>query len=393
MSWSLPLPLVERPAPTRPTGGDVVRMVVAAAIVVPVTVIVDRELASESSGVGGPWLLLLGLVCIPVAFARSARLASALAAVAIAVVLASFGFPLTGPMVLALGMVGVTASRAEVPFTGSLGIVSGLFVAGVAFARADSEQLLGVLGGFAVGALPALVGGTLRAERIQARDARELARRVEELRDRDVQRAVEKERLRIVRDVHDITGHHLSAIALQAGGAGRLTEDSVARSALARIHELAHGALGQTRGVLGVLRDHSESAELVPSPQLEDVAGLLEPARDAGISVDLRVTGHSRPLPEAVELCAYRIVQESLTNVLRHSAAHCVLVEIDYRPDALGVSVLDDGVGDSAATTGGGAGLKGMHERVALVGGGLDAGARAAGGWGVTATLPLADAS
>ncbi len=186
-----------------------------------------------------------------------------------------------------------------------------------------------IIGGLAIGATPVLIGDAIRSERERTREAREFARRIAELRDRDVERAVVEERLRIARDVHDITGHHLSAISLQAAGASRATSDPVARGALERIHRLTSEALGQTRRALGVLRE-SEPAALAPTPRLEHVEQLLEPARDAGLAVDLRVDGAGRPLSDEIEVCAYRVVQESLTNVVRHASATAVHVRVAY---------------------------------------------------------------
>ncbi len=121
---------------------------------------------------------------------------------------------------VALGLVGLATSRGGVRLARALGLFCGGVLALLAFLTADADGLIAPLSGFAIGMLPALIGEQLRAERVRSRDASELARRVEELRDRDIERAVAEERLRIARDVHDITGHHLSAISLQASGAG-----------------------------------------------------------------------------------------------------------------------------------------------------------------------------
>ena len=184
--------------------------------------------------------------------------------------------------------------------------------------------------------------------------------------------------------MHDITGHHLSAISLQAAGASRATSDPVARGALERIHRLTSGALGQTRRALGVLRE-SEPAALAPTPRLEHVEQLLEPARDAGLAVDLRVDGAGRPLSDEIEVCAYRVVQESLTNVVRHASATAVHVRVAYGERELLVTVDDDGVGGPGRP---GGGIEGMRERVAIVGGSFAAGP-ARHGWSVRASIPL----
>ncbi|HST38279.1 MAG TPA: histidine kinase [Conexibacter sp.] len=298
--------------------------------------------------------------------------------------------PATGPLiVVALGLVGLAASRDGVRLTRTLGVFSGAVLALLAFLTSDADGLLAPISGFAIGMLPALIGEQLRAERIRARDANELARRVEELRDRDIGRAVAEERLRIARDVHDITGHHLSAISLQASGAGGKTADLEARAAFDRIHGLTTEALGQTRRALGLLRRESDGAALAPSPRLAHVEELFAPTRAAGIDVDLCVEGDPRGLTETIEMCAYRVIQESLTNVARHAAARMVRVVVDYGETALRLNVLDDGSGRGPVRPGGG--IEGMRERVALVGGELAVGPQDGGGWAVSATLPLAD--
>jgi signal transduction histidine kinase len=216
--------------------------------------------------------------------------------------------------------------------------------AAVAITADDSPVLVGIIGGAAIGVTAVLIGDAIRSERERTREAQEFARRTAELRDRDVEHAVAEERLRIARDVHDITGHHLSAISLQAAGAGRTTSDPVAREALERIHRLTSEALGQTRRALGFLRASGPAAH-APTPRLEQLEQLLEPAREAGLAVDLRVDGASRPLSDEVEICAYRVVQESLTNVVRHARATRVRVRVRRTDDELEVQVDDDGQG------------------------------------------------
>lgn len=342
--------------------------------------------AEEGRPFDGVAVLLTVAGCVPMLFWRTFPLVPAISALTTVFMLAVLNYPFTGPLILALGLVGLTASRAEGRMTGSLGVLSGAVFAATVYTQADDEPLLGAIGGFAVGMVPALIGERLRAERARVTAAQELARRVEELRDRDVQSAVAEERLRIARDVHDITGHHLSAISLLAGGAGRTTADPEARAAFERIHDLTRAALGQTRSVLGVLRHDQEPAALAPLPRLAHVEHLLEPAQAAGIAVDVRVEGDARELSETVELCAYRVIQESLTNVVRHAGARSVGVAVGYGEAELTVAVDDDG---TPGPVGAGSGIEGMRERVALVGGELAAGPRDGGGWSVRATIPL----
>ncbi|HWI73797.1 MAG TPA: histidine kinase, partial [Baekduia sp.] len=362
----------------RPTAGDVARAVLVAAVCAGLTFLVRDELLSDGArDLDALWLALTAVACAPIAFRRVAPVGAAVVALSVALLGVAIDVTMTGPIVVALGLVARATSSADLRTTGALGVFSGAVIAAVALIKADSDPLLGALSGIAVGMLPALAGDKLRAERVRTHDARELARRVEELRDRDVQRAVAEERLRIARDVHDITGHHLSAISLQSAGAGRTTTDPVARAAFERIHALTTEALGQTRRALGVLRHESEpAAALAPPPRLAHVEHLLQPARAAGIDVGLSVDGYARELSETAEMCAYRVIQESLTNVVRHAGARAVRIGVDYGEATLTVVVDDDGCGGRGADVRAGGGIEGMRERVALVGGSLAAGPR-----------------
>jgi signal transduction histidine kinase len=388
-SGALLAPPAARPASAWPSRGDVVRAAVVAALCVVLTALGDEGIsrAQHVYDVGG--VALTVAACAPIAFRRVEPLAAAVAALTITFAGTLLDYPMTAPTLCALGLVGLATGRAEARLTGTLGVFSGVVLAVSASITATADYALVAIGGFAVGMLPALVGEKFRAERSRTRDARELATRVEQLRDRDVQRAVAEERLRIARDVHDITGHHLSAISLQAAGAGRTTPDPVAQAAFERIHGLTTEALGQTRRALGVLRQESEPATLAPSPRLAHVDHLLEPARGAGIDVRLEVAGEVRELSETVEMAAYRVIQESLTNVVRHAGAQAVRIVVDYGAETLTVTVEDDGGGEPGRPVRAGGGIEGMRERVALVGGELEAGPRARGGWSVRATLPL----
>ncbi len=337
-----------------PSRRDVLAALVAGAVCVGLGLLINSDFndARSPKEVDLLGAIVIFAACVPVAFRRVDPRAAPVAALLISFVGCLLDYPMTGPLLVALGLVGGATSRAEVRLTGTLGLFSGVAFAACALLDTEGQWLVVAIGAFAVGMLPALVGEKLRAYRISARDATELARKVEELRDKDVERAVAEERLRIARDVHDITGHHLSAISLQAAGAGRATPDPVAKAALERIHGLTTEALGQTRRALGVLREEGP-ATLMPAPRLEHVELLLTPAREAGLDVDLRLRGEERSLPDDVEVCAYRVVQESLTNVVRHAHASEVVVRVDFGERELFVAVDDDGVG---ADGGGGRG-------------------------------------
>lgn len=200
--------------------------------------------------------------------------------------------------------------------------------------------------------------------------------------------AAEDERLRIARELHDVVAHNVSVMAIQAGAA-RVSGDS-SREALQSIETTARDTLSELNRLLGVLRKQPD-APLAPQPGLDQVDGLIKTARDAGLDAALRVTGERRALPTALDLSAYRIVQEAITNVLKHAGASRLEVIVDYQRDELVLAISDNGIGaaegDGAST---GHGLIGMRERVELFGGDLSAGSSPLGGFTVRATLPLA---
>ncbi|HEV2218207.1 MAG TPA: sensor histidine kinase [Candidatus Dormibacteraeota bacterium] len=202
------------------------------------------------------------------------------------------------------------------------------------------------------------------------------------------EQAAEDERLRIARELHDVVAHNVSLIAIQAGAA-RMSGDS-SGSALASIEGTARDTLAELNRLLGVLRKDPEGAAREPQPGLSQVDGLIQPARDAGLDVAVKVSGDVRPLPAALDLSAYRIVQEAITNVLKHANASRVEVVIDYQPEAMVLTVTDNGAGPMQTAEGSsGHGLIGMRERVELFGGELGAGSSSLGGFTVRARLPV----
>jgi len=199
------------------------------------------------------------------------------------------------------------------------------------------------------------------------------------------EQAAEQERLRIARELHDVVAHNVSAMAIQAGAA-RVT-GTADKEALASIEQSARDTLAELNRLLGVLRK-TDDAPLTPQPTLAEAETLLKSARDAGLSATLKTTGEPRPLPAAVELSAYRIVQEAVTNVLKHANASRVEVTVDYQRDAIMLTISDNGAGaDKNESTG--HGLIGMRERVELFGGDLTTASSSLGGFTVRATLPV----
>ncbi len=388
------------PRPRTPTHvflvGDVGRGLLAISALVLVTLGYNDRAAVDPRPVDAIWVGLLVLAGVPVVFARARPLAAAVVTLGVSVGGLVAGWPMEAPLVLALVLIGHAVGRAPAGRVAVFAAWSGCAIAVVAFVRADHDRLLATVGGFAVGTIPALIAEQIRAVRADAREAHLRARQIEELRDRDVQRAVLDERLRIARDLHDITGHHLSAIALQAGGAARSTREPLARHSLEQIHELASSALNQTRRAVGLLREDDDEAASAPLPRLDSIEHLLTTARTAGIAANLLTEGPVRELPDLTEVCAYRVVQESLTNVVRHAEAHAVTISMQYGEDALTITIQDDGrgraprPGRSAGPVRVGARLPGMHQRLDLVGGTLAAGP-GPGGWVVCARLPIGE--
>jgi signal transduction histidine kinase len=236
--------------------------------------------------------------------------------------------------------------------------------------------------------------GRRRAYTAQLEQTAELERtRAEQAR-----RAVAEERLRLARELHDVVAHSISVIAVQSGVGAHVasTQPEEAAKALAAIETTSRAALTELRRLLGVLRQDDEpKGSLAPVPGLDDLDGLLAEVGKAGLAVRLQVEGTPSPLPAGVDLSAYRIVQEALTNVVKHAGPAHAQVTIRYRDQEVTVEVTDDGRGVAAPTGDGqarvGHGLIGMRERVQVFGGDLEAGPRPGGGFRVAARLPLAD--
>jgi signal transduction histidine kinase len=237
-----------------------------------------------------------------------------------------------------------------------------------------------------------VIGDNMRTRRAYMRALEERASQLEREQEANTQRAAAEEQARIAREVHDIIAHNLSVIVVQATAADAvLADDPVeARRAVRAVGNTARQALGELRRVLGVVRsDEERSPEFPPQPSLAVLDGLLDQVRAAGLVVDVDVVGRSRELPAAIELSAYRIVQEALTNTLRHGEARHATVRLSYDSEDLGLEVLDDGGSSEPTTNGAGHGLVGMRERVATFGGELEAGPTPGGGFRVAARLPL----
>ena len=239
-------------------------------------------------------------------------------------------------------------------------------------------------------AVPILLGVVVRVRRSGERQLEEQERR------HSGERALLEERQRIARELHDVVAHHMSVIAIQAEAAPYKTADPPPElvESFGEIRASALAGLAELRRVLGVLRTGGQ--DTAPQPGLADLDTLLDSARSGGVSVTVTCSGNPVTLPEGVDLSAYRIVQEALSNAMRHAPGSHVQVHVAYRPDSLALEVCNDavsavpilaGIGDRAA--GGGHGLVGMRERTTMLGGSLEAGPTGDGGFRVTAILPV----
>jgi signal transduction histidine kinase len=241
-----------------------------------------------------------------------------------------------------------------------------------------------------------LLGAYLRTRREYLRAVEDRAMRLEREQQANARRAAAEEQARIAREVHDVVAHNLSVIIVQATAAEAVFASSPAdaRRAVRTIGSTAREALGELRRVLGVLRTGEErSPDFPPQPTLPRLETLLEQVRAAGLAVDLKITGEPRQLPPALGLSAYRIVQEALTNTLRHANATHAIATLRFDSDAVEVEIVDDGTPSAAGDGTAGLGLIGMRERAAAVGGDIEAGPASTGGFRVAARLPFDPAS
>ena len=233
-----------------------------------------------------------------------------------------------------------------------------------------------------------LAGFALRERAAQAEAAEERAVHAEGEREENARRAVFEERVRIARELHDVVAHHVSMMGVQAGAA-RVVIDrdrDKAKEALSAIESSSREAVAELHQLLGFLRQEGDADDLAPQPGLNELPRL---AAGMHLAVAVSIEGEQRPLPPTVDVSAYRIVQEALTNTLKHSVASRADVHLRYWPDELEVEIVDDGRPTGGAPPApGGLGLIGMRERAALHGGQLSAGPAAGGGFAVRVRLP-----
>ncbi|MFG6195200.1 sensor histidine kinase [Nonomuraea sp. JJY05] len=236
-------------------------------------------------------------------------------------------------------------------------------------------------------------GRSLRLRRAYLDELKDRAERLERARAADTRAARAEERSRIARELHDVVAHHVSVMTVQAAAARRVlaSDPDLAREALSAIEHTGRMAMTEMRNIVGVLRTDAR-AELGPQPGVQDLPALVEQMREAGLPTRLIVEGEPRPLPAGIDLAAFRLAQEGLTNSLRHAGAGAeAVVTVRHDPRELDVRVEDDGLGAAGVSARSGHGLVGIRERVALYGGILNIGPLPGGGFEVRARFPLKD--
>jgi signal transduction histidine kinase len=245
-----------------------------------------------------------------------------------------------------------------------------------------------------------LIGRNLRHRRARWAELQSRAERLEREREEEARRAVTEERLRIARELHDVIAHSMSVIAVQSAVGNHVidTQPAEARQALAAIEATSRSALTEMRRLLGVLRQEGEPrGSLAPAPGLADLASLVTQVQDAGLRVWINVDGQRGQVPPGVDLSAYRVIQEALTNVIKHAPASCANVTVSYRPNSVTVEITDQGPRVPGAPqvpparAGSGHGIIGMRERVAVFGGEFAAGPGPDGGFRVRACFPITE--
>ncbi len=354
----------------------------------------------------GADLLGVGIVLVQAAalvFRRRAPLASAAALSVPVVVMWVLNYATNFDAISLISVYSATASSHRPRRTvwlvvgGVVGLLTTVAVLGV-IVPDESLPPLAVAGIAAIHITAAFVGEMIHDRRRRIIELEERAVRAEAERELLAREAVLRERTSIARDLHDVVAHGMSVMVVQAGAAQRLvhTQPDRAATALEQIQQTGREALTEMRRMLGVLRSDHDGAALGPQPTLDDLAAVVQRCTDAGIPTELSVHGEPHTRSAGAEMAAYRVVQEALTNVIKHAGRPArAVVKVTHSSDAVSLEVVDDGVGaterELAESTG--HGLVGMRERVELYHGTLRAGPRPGGGFRVAATIPLGPAS
>jgi len=344
-------------------------------------------------GPSAPGILLIALQTLPLVWRRSHPIAVVIIVVGAWVIDRGLDYPAT---LAGLGtLVAIHAVGSELSSRRSL--IVGLSVIGTVTAyTAIGAMIYPSVGIEDVAVMPVVglvvlyLGREVNQRRSETRQLEERAASAEREREERARAAVADERARIARELHDVVAHQIVLMTVQAEGAARLpADDPRIREALATISGAGREGLSEMRRMVGLLREPADDDSLAPQPGLADLDPLIAHFGEAGLPVSVRVDGEPRRLPGGVDLSAYRIIQESLTNALKHGGPGVSAdVTLAYGPDCLDITVVDDGRGITGPM-GSGHGIVGMEERAALLSGELRTGARDGGGFAVHASIPV----
>ncbi len=329
--------------------------------------------------------------CLPLVWRRRQPFAAALVTGLLTAVYGTS--PLPDPALPFAGLVAVysVAAHADRRLARAAGAIAALAIAVSLLLDRPAADLEDVAVLYLSFATAWLLGDAIRTRGERAAQLEARAADLERTRAAEAGRAVVEERARIAREMHDVLAHSVSLMVVQAEAGPVVVEHDPARAVAAfdAISATGRQTLAELRRLLGVLRE-DEAGPLAPQPGVAQIPDLVDGARRAGLSVELRTSDLPGSLPPGVDLSAYRIVQEALTNVAKHAGPARVTVLVAHRDDALHVEVSDDGLGSTGARPG--RGVLGMRERAGSLGGTVDAGPGPAGGWTVRAELPLSTA-
>jgi signal transduction histidine kinase len=334
----------------------------------------------QRTAIGVPLALLLA---VPLFFRRRYPLAVlALTTAATAIAVGDYGY---NPFPAGVALFTV-AARCERRVSLAAGGIALAVLAPPLWAHAGWGHPYVLLGRLLPFAIAWLAGDSIGIRRRYVQELEEKAERLEREREREAARAVAEEQARIARELHDVIAHNLSVMVVQAAAADDVfeTRPDRAREALRRVEATGRSALAELRQLLGDVRGNG--ADFAPQPGLGRLDELVREVGDAGLEVAITIEGTPTEVPTALDLSAYRIVQEALTNTLKHAHARRAEVAVRYQGSTLDIEVRDDGSGDGG---GSGHGLIGMRERVAVFGGSLSAGPAENGGFAVAASFPL----
>ncbi len=399
-----PISSVKQWCRTHPFATDVILMLVVVAMVV-ATLFGTAEPDESQRGIDAFGVILAIGSAIPVAFRRkepAVSLAVATLFTSLYWVLDYVGSGVGAPLLISAYSAAAyvkSAARARAVGFGFAAVVGVVIVAGLIY-TGENLSIFDAIATFVFYQTAWLFGNNVRTHRVHLEEVQKRALAAEAQRETEAARAIEQERTAIARELHDVVAHGLSVMVVQAAAARRVLKNGIASAddtaraekAIAAVEDTGRASLDEMRRLLGVLRPGTDDqTSLAPLPGLEDLDQLVDQVESAGLPVAMAIEGEVRSLPPGIELSAYRIVQESLTNAIKHAGPAEARVTLSYDTNGLAVEVADDGRGGAArpGDAHAGQGLRGMRERVESIGGTFQAGPKAGGGYRVKAKLPV----